>query len=239
MLYGIIGDIHSNYDALLAVVNDLHRSNIHKILCVGDIVGYAAEPVKCIDLIRELDCTVVAGNHDYAAIGKFPLTYFNHDAKDSILWTSKQLPSNQLEYLEHLPLVQELEGITIVHASLNRPEFFTYILSSLDAQRCFDLLNNPVCFFGHTHVPLAIYLNNENVHLDKGNCFQLQTMGKALVNVGSVGQPRDWDIRASYAVYDSSQKIVHVRRVKYDIHSAMHKIRIAGLPASNALRLME
>ncbi len=239
MIYGIIGDIHSNFDALMAVVEDISKAHIDKLLCVGDIIGYAAEPAKCIDLIRELNCTVVAGNHDYAAIGRFPLTYFNDDAKSSVLWTSKQLLRDQLDYLKNLPLVLELDDLTIVHASLNRPEFFTYILSSIDAQRCFDLLNNPVCFFGHTHVPLAIYLNNETVHLDKGNCFHLQTVEKALVNVGSVGQPRDWDIRASYAIYDSSQKTIQIKRVKYDIQSAMSKIRLAGLPAANALRLLE
>lgn len=239
MIYGIIGDIHSNYDALTAVVQRLQEEHVDKILCVGDIVGYAAEPAKCIDLIRELNCIVVAGNHDYATIGKFPMNYFHADARAAILWTIQQLSAEHMEFLENLPLVTELDGITLVHSSLNHPEFFDYILSAADAQRSFDLLKTPICFYGHTHIPLALFLDKGNIYIDRENTFNLSDKEKALINVGSVGQPRDWDLRASCAIYDTEKKIARLHRVKYNINDAVGKIYLAGLPGINALRLTE
>lgn len=238
LLYGVIGDIHSNYEALTAVVHELSGERVDRILCTGDIVGYAAEPIQCIDLIRELNCIVVAGNHDYAAVGKFPAGYFHADARTAILWTAKQLSEEYREFLKKLPLVVELNDITLVHASLNHPEFFDYITTGTEAQLNLDLLKTRICFYGHSHVPLAIFLEGGNIRVDKGGVFDLNNVEKSLINVGSVGQPRDWDIRASYAVYDDKKKVVQIKRVKYNIHDAVNKIYKAGLPEINALRLM-
>lgn len=238
MIYGIIGDVHSNYEALTAVVNELRGEHVDKILCTGDIIGYAAEPVHCIDLIRELNCIVVAGNHDYAAVGKFPVGYFHADARAAILWTAKQLSAEYIDFLKNLPLVVELNDITLVHASLNHPEFFDYITTGAEAQLNFDILKTPICFYGHSHVPLAIFWEGGNMRVDRGGVFNLHNVEKALINVGSVGQPRDWDIRASYALYDDEKKVVQIKRVKYNIHDAVNKIYMAGLPEINALRLM-
>lgn len=238
LLYGVIGDIHSNYEALTAVVHELHRERVDRILCTGDIVGYAAEPIQCIDLIRELNCIVVAGNHDYAAVGKFPAGYFHADARTAILWTAKQLPVDCRDFLKRLPLVVELNDITLVHASLNHPEFFDYITTGAEAQLNFDLLKTRICFYGHSHVPLAIFWEGGNIRVDKGGAFELNNAEKSLINVGSVGQPRDWDIRASYAIYDDEKNAVQIKRVKYNIHDAVNKIYKAGLPEINALRLM-
>ncbi|MCF6147109.1 MAG: metallophosphoesterase family protein [Candidatus Kuenenia sp.] len=237
MIYAIIGDIHSNYDALAAVADEIRKEHVDKIFCVGDVVGYAAEPNLCIDLTQQLCCKIVAGNHDYAVVGKFPVSYFNKAAKEAALWTSKQLSKSYKDYLLNMPLIEECNDITLVHASLNRPEFFDYITSFADAQLSFDILRTPLCFYGHTHVPSALFLNHGSIQLEKGHVFDLNNVEKALINVGSVGQPRDWDLRASYAIYDSEQKIVQIKRVKYDIHSAMEKIYKAGLPKENALRL--
>ncbi len=240
MIYGIIGDIHSNYDALTSVVNELKQEHVDKILCIGDIVGYAAEPARCIELVRELNCITVAGNHDYATVKKFPVEYFHVDARTAVLWTAEQLSEDYKHFLKNLPLVEELEGVTIVHASLNHPEFFDYITTVTDAQLCFDKLKTQVCFYGHTHVPLAIILDNRgSIHVDRGNVFDLNNVGKILVNVGSVGQPRDWDMRASCAIYDTDKKIATIKRVKYNINDAAGKVYLAGLPGVNALRLME
>lgn len=238
MIYGIIGDIHSNYDALSAVVQALRQENIDRVLCVGDIIGYAAEPAPCIDLVRDLNCISVAGNHDYAAVGKFPAEYFHNDARSAIVWTTKKLTHGYLDFLRSMPLVVELDGITMVHGSLNRPEFFDYITTGTDAQLSLDLLKTPICFYGHTHIPMCIYWENGLFHTDRGSVYHLKNAEKALVNVGSIGQSRDWDVRACFAIYDSEEKIVQIKRVKYDINSAVEKIYKAGLPSSNALRLI-
>lgn len=239
MIYGVIGDIHSNYDALTAVVHKLQEEHVDKVLCVGDIVGYAAEPAKCIDLIRELNCTAVAGNHDYAAVGKFPINYFHADARAAILWTIQQLSDEHIDYLKNLPLVTKLDSITLVHGSLNHPEFFDYILSAVDAQMSFDLLKTPICFYGHTHIPLALFLDKGNIYIDRENTLNINNREKVLINVGSVGQPRDWDLRASCAIYNTEENIVRIHRVKYNINDAVGKIYLAGLPGINALRLTE
>lgn len=238
MIYGVIGDIHSNCDALEAVIHELQQAHVDKVLCVGDIVGYAAEPTRCIDLVRELNCTVVAGNHDYAVVGKFPSNYFHSDARDAVLWTARCLSAEHMDFLKNLPLVEEVDGITLVHGSLNHPEFFDYIRTAVEAQLSFDLLKTPVCFFGHTHIPLVIYLEKGIIRVDKGPVFDLKKAEKALINVGSVGQSRDWDLRASCAIYDTDKMTVEIRRIKYNINSAVQKIYSAGLPAVNALRLM-
>lgn len=237
MIYAVLGDIHSNFDALTAVVDDLKKEQIDKVLCIGDIVGYAAEPVECIDLLRELDCITVAGNHDYATVSKFPVNYFNDDAKRAVQWTARQLSDVYINFLKGLSLVEEIDEITIVHGSLNHPEFFDYITTENDARLCFSKLRTPVCFYGHTHVPLAIFSTGDTIHVERGPIFKLNGFDKVLINVGSVGQPRDWDIRACYAVYDTEKKIVVIKRVKYNISSAIDKIYHAGLPKMNALRL--
>ncbi len=238
MIYGVLSDVHSNYEALTAVVNELREEHVDKILCAGDIIGYAAEPLQCIDLIRELNCTVVAGNHDYAAVGKFPAGYFHADARNAINWTAQQLSAEYKDFLKNLPLVVEQDGITLVHASLNHPEFFDYITSGSEAQLSFDILKTQICFYGHSHVPLAIFLENGSMRADKGGVFDLHDADKTLINVGSVGQPRDWDIRAAYALYDTEKKVVQIRRVKYNIQDAVNKIYKAGLPKINAQRLI-
>lgn len=238
MIYGVIGDIHNNYDALEAVIHELQQAHVDKMLCVGDIVGYAAEPARCIDLVRELSCAVVAGNHDYAVVGKFPSNYFHSDAREAVSWTARHLSDEHMDFLKKLPLVEEVDGITIVHGSLNHPEFFDYIRTAVEAQLSFDLLKTPVCFFGHTHIPLVIYLEKGIIRVDKGPVFDLKKAEKALINVGSVGQSRDWDLRASCAIYDTDKMTVEIRRIKYNINSAVQKIYSAGLPAVNALRLM-
>lgn len=237
MIYGIIGDIHSNYEALTAVVDELHKEHVDKVLCIGDIVGYAAEPARCIDLIRELNCTIVAGNHDYAVVGKFPLTYFNPDAKTTVLWTIEQLSDDYKDFLKNLPLVKEENNIVLVHASLNHPEFFDYITTGIDAQLTLDILKASICFYGHTHIPVAFLLKKGILHMERGPVIDLRNVDKAIINVGSVGQPRDWDLRSSFAIYNTEKKTVEIKRVKYNINDAIKKIYSACLPALNARRL--
>src|SRR3990172_3986 len=201
LIYGVMGDIHSNYDALMAVVDELRLEHLYKILFVLDI-------------------------------------YFHADARDAVVWTARQLSNEYLDFLKKMPLVEELDGITLVHGSLNHPEFFDYIRTVVDAQLSFDLLKTPICFYGHTHIPLVFYLKEGNIHVDRGHVFDVKKADKVLINVGSVGQSRDWDLRASCAIYDTDKMTVEIRRVKYNINRAVQKIYSACLPSLNALRLM-
>ena len=236
MRYGILGDIHGNYDALEAVLADIENENVDNLLCVGDIVGYGAEPSKCIETLRRLNCTTVAGNHDYAVVGKIGLQYFNDDAREGILWTRKHLSSEDFEYLVSLPITLEEDGYILVHGTLHLPEFFGYVLNYRDAELCFKAMHCRLCFMGHSHVPVT-FSCGEILNYSTSRRIALQNADKYLVNVGSVGQPRDHNPKAAYVIYDVEDKTIRVKRVDYNIESAAEKIRLSGLPIMNAERL--
>ncbi|MDP2943398.1 MAG: metallophosphoesterase family protein [Candidatus Omnitrophota bacterium] len=222
MRYAVFSDIHSNLEALEAVLEALRAEEADRYFCVGDIVGYAADPKACIKMIRELNCLTVCGNHDWAAVDLIDYSYFNVYARASVDWTKTQLDDSERDYLKGLPLKYEDEEITLVHGSLKRPEEFDYIFGEDDASRTLDLCRTKICFVGHTHSPAKF---------TEGS--------KRLVNVGSVGQPRDNDPRAAYCIYDTDTGTVEIKRVKYDIRKAMNKILGAGLPEPLAYRLLE
>lgn len=237
MRYGIIGDIHGNLDALEAVLEELNHQNVETILCIGDIVGYGAEPLECVQLLRRLGIESVAGNHDYAAAELLDITYFNETAKEAIRWTREQLDPETLRYLAELDLVKSFDSFVIVHSSLNEPANFEYILSWQEAQQSLDCLpEGKACFFGHSHVPLS-FLQGSNLLLTADPIVDLRPFEKALINVGSVGQPRDQNPEASTVVFDDEAKTVTRHRVAYDIESAAAKISKAGLPAVLGERL--
>ncbi|MEW6355568.1 MAG: metallophosphoesterase family protein [Planctomycetota bacterium] len=236
MKYAILGDIHGNLDALDVVLDCIEKEKVDEIACVGDIVGYAAEPSACVQRIRDLDCHVVAGNHDYAVLGKTDVSCFNPDALRSVLWTKEHLSKGDLDWLDSLPLTVEHEDFTLAHGTLHSPEYFDYIQTIYDAQLSFEKLDNRVCFLGHSHVPVTFFDVNPIIYtLD--NHIKLMPGQKALVNVGSVGQPRDQNPLAAYAIYDAGAEVVRIFRVEYDIDKAAEKIRKAGLPDFNAERL--
>lgn len=236
MRYGILGDIHGNYDALEAVISDIEKEKIDKLLCVGDIVGYGAEPSKCIETVRRLNCKTVAGNHDYAVTGKLGLECFNDDAREGVIWTREHLSDEDIEYLANLPIIIEEDGFTLVHGTLHYPELFGYILNYHDAELCFKAMHCRLCFMGHSHIPVTFFCG-EMLSYSTGRRIALQNANKFLVNVGSVGQPRDHNPKATYVIYDVEDKTIRVRRIDYDIESAAKKIRLFGLPIKNAERL--
>jgi predicted phosphodiesterase len=233
MRYAIISDIHSNFDALQAICNMLDKENIDKYLCLGDIVGYGAEPVECLERVQELcgeDGDVIAGNHDFAVAEKLNIDFFNTYAKEAVLWTRKRLEAKHKKFLASRDLVRVIEnGITLVHGTLNFPEMFDYIQTSYDAHLSLELLSSNVCFLGHSHVPVTFY-KGETVSFSMNPEIELSTGVKTLVNIGSVGQPRDENPMASCAIYDTEQHKIWIRRVEYDIESAASKIVAAGLP---------
>jgi len=236
--YAVIADIHANLHAFEAVLDDMKTQSIDRVLCLGDIVGYGANPVECLEIVRGFDAPlVVAGNHDWAVVGQVSVEYFNADARESVDWTRAQLSDEDVEYLKALELLEIDSNITIVHSNTFDPSYFDYIQTLYDVELTFQHMATRVGFVGHSHVPLMI--TDENDY----ECFlneqhHMQPGVRLVVNVGSVGQPRDMDTRACYAVYDDEHADVCLRRVDYDVHAAAACIQEAGLPPTNAARLL-
>jgi len=237
MRYALISDIHSNSEALEAVLKDAQEQKVQSYLCLGDIVGYGAEPSICVERVRGLNGIVIAGNHDYAVCGKTDTSYFNTYARKAVQWTSQQLSKEQLAYLENLPLVHESKDYCLAHGSLNGPENWEYILAEEDAMNSFELLKQNVLFVGHSHVPFIFTLENDQVSGSDPHDFTLKSGAKYIVNIGSVGQPRDMDNRSSYCIFDEEKASVQFRRIPYDFHRTQKKILDAKLPELLALRL--
>lgn len=237
--YAILGDVHANLVALEAVLADCREQGVTNYACVGDLVGYNAQPIPCLDRIREL-CgpNVVVGNHDFVCSRPDPLLGFHPLAKAVVLWTREQLDSERAEYLRLLPETRTVETFMMVHATLDDPLSWGYVFDKLEAEVSFSYQMAPVCFYGHSHVPTAF----EKAGIVRGGLYRnlLITPGrKYLINVGSVGQPRDGDPRAAYAIYDLAANTVELRRVPYDVAAAQKLIRDAGLPEQAAARLAQ
>lgn len=237
MRYAIFGDVHGNREALDAVLRDMEQARVDRRLCLGDIVGYGADPVGCLRGIRDLGIETVQGNHDSAAVGETPLDYFNPFAKRAVEWTAGRLGAEDAAWLKGLPLVRDCGGFTLVHSSLACPREWGYILDYEAAQRCFGLLSSRACFVGHSHVPLVFMEHDGAVTVRRAATAAIEHAARYIVNVGSVGQPRDGDPRAAYGVYDEGSGTVELRRVEYDIRAAQRGIVDAGLPEFLAVRL--
>jgi len=236
MRYALIGDIHGNLEALESVMASIDQENIDQILCSGDIVGYGANPVECIDIVRQRCKKVVAGNHDYAAIGLTDVDYFNPFAKDALIWTSERLSEKEITYLASLKLVEREDHFTIVHATLNNPKEWGYILNTFDAASHLELQVDSICFIGHSHCPV-VYMKRENFISGHRFISKIEQNCAYVINIGSVGQSRDGDPRACYVVYDMEMQTLKLKRVEYDIARAQNKIMTAGLPQILADRL--
>jgi len=234
--YGIFGDIHGNYDALAAVIKFLDEQGADVLLCTGDVVGYGAEPSQCIQSVRERCVVCLAGNHDHAACGKLDTEYFNIFARQVASWTRQHLSEQEREWLAGLPFVCHFEEFTLAHGSAHSPEVFNYITTIFDAELSFECLDKALLFYGHTHIPLAFFDTDPMIYSLEQE-IHVNAEGKTLINVGSVGQPRDEDPRASCALYDSDEQVVRLHRVTYDVRLAGQKIVDAGLPEALALRL--
>jgi len=235
-IYAIISDIHSNWEALGAVLKDAASRGVTNYACLGDVVGYNANPVECLEKIRELGCTTVSGNHDHYCSFDDDLTGFHPIAADAVDWTRKQLSAEQQIFLADLRLVERVENFTIVHSTLDMPEMWGYVFESLEAEASFNYQMTTVCFFGHTHVPL-VFVKGDDISGGSYSRLKVDVEKKYFVNVGSIGQPRDGDPRASYAIYNLESQEIELRRVEYDIAATQVKIRAAGLPERLAARL--
>ena len=244
MRIGVLGDIHSNLEALTAVVDQMreHEAIDHWVQ-VGDIVGYGADPRPCVDLVRELGCVVSIGNHDAAVVGRLDTDYFNTYARQAIDWTRDQLDQPYLDYLADLPLFVEHENYTVVHGTMHMPEQFGYVISAVEAVESMARQTTRIAFVGHSHVPAAYFQRADREPeqleyvLKEEFEVNIAEFSRTLANVGSVGQPRDEDKRAAYCVYDTETADLSVRRVHYDVATTQAKIREAGLPSVLADRL--
>ena len=240
MRYALLSDIHSNREAFTAVTQALAGDNTDACLFVGDLVGYGADPRACIaDLTAMKPRILVAGNHDWGVLELLGMDYFNEYAAAAAGWTKKALRPKELEYLKSFKLMHQDEKMTIVHGSLNQPAKFNYILDAEDAFMSLRLSPTPVCFVGHSHAPGIFWLEGSTVHASDVGRVTMDAGRKYLVNVGSVGQPRDGDPRACYAIYDDKAGTIEIKRVSYDVEKAQAKITKAGLPVWLAARLAE
>ncbi|NLB60581.1 MAG: metallophosphoesterase family protein [Lentisphaerae bacterium] len=235
-IYGILSDIHGNWEGLTAVLQDAHEQGVTHYVCLGDIVGYNANPAECLEKIRELNCISVCGNHDHYCSFDDDLTGFHPLAADAVDWTRRQLSAEQQNFLADLKLVQRVENFTIVHSTLDMPEMWGYVFESLEAEASFTYQMTTVCFYGHTHVPLAFEKGSDLV-AGAYERIKLSLGKKYFINAGSIGQPRDGDPRAGYVIFDMAKKEIVLRRVPYDVALAQKKIRQAGLPERLAARL--
>lgn len=238
MRYGIFSDIHGNLEALKAVLEELDRRQVDMLICLGDLVGYGPDPNECIELVRECADVVLAGNHDYAAIGRVDTTYFNLYARQAVDWTARALTPESRAYLESLPLKEEIDDFTVVHATPEDPERWDYLTSIGDALRNFSTFRGQACFIGHSHVPIIVaLLANGECTVERSTPFKFREGERYIINVGSVGQPRDTDPHAAFATYDDEERVYELCRVPYDIEATQRKILDAGLPFFLAERL--
>lgn len=237
MRYAILSDIHGNLPALRAVLADA-EGRADGVLCLGDTVGYGAEPRLCVELVAQRAAAVVGGNHEYAVAGLLDLAWFNRYARAAAEWTQEQLDDDHRAYIRGLPLTAEVGDATLVHASPRHPEEWDYLVTAGDGFEAFGAFATRYCFVGHSHVPGVWSLGSSGPEHDATAADVTAAHGRRyLVNVGSVGQPRDRDPRAAYALWDADAGHVAIRRVPYDVKAARASIEAAGLPRFLADRL--
>lgn len=236
MRCAILADIHANLQALEAVVADAIEYGCSEFHCLGDVVGYNANPVECLEIVQSLPGSCVMGNHDEAAAGGDSLANFSRVAATSLLWTREQLDQSHKEWLFSLRISRQIRRTTLVHATLDSPSSWAYVRSTGDAELSLACQRTQICFFGHTHVP-GIFVQGAPEMLPVGG-GRLTMNKKMFINAGSVGQPRDGDWRAAYLIHDEDSEEVWLRRVEYDAQGARNAVLRAGLPEKLAERLL-
>jgi len=240
MRYCIFSDVHGNREAFEAVLGAVSSEGVDGYLFLGDVVGYGADPQECVKMLQRLKpVSVLAGNHEWGVLDLLDIGYFNEDARAAILWTRSVMPQEALEYMRSFELVRRDGDLILVHGSLDQPEEFNYVLDEASAALTLKLSQAPLCFLGHSHVSAFYHLDQGKAVYQPGPKIRCAPGNKYLINVGSVGQPRDGDPRAAYVIYDDKESVAEIKRVPYDIKTAQDKIVKAGLPPWLASRLTE
>jgi predicted phosphodiesterase len=235
----VISDIHANLTALEAVLTD--AGTFDEVWCLGDLVGYGPDPNECIELIKTLpNLHCLVGNHDHAALGLIPISRFNQDAQSGIKWTMEVLTQEHKDYLQSLPAIITLENFTLAHGSPREP-IWEYILDVHLAEANFGLIKTDFCLVGHSHLPLIFFRSDHQdftipIAPHENEPFQLEP--RMILNPGSVGQPRDLDPRAAYAILDLEDQTWELNRTSYDITDVQLRILQSGLPERHATRLV-
>ena len=240
MRYLVLSDIHSNLEAFQAVLDD--AGPVDEVWCLGDVVGYGPDPNACVQLLRSHEHRCIAGNHDWATLGKLNLADFNRDAREANLWNREQLSTRSLAYLEALPEVLVEGQFTLAHGSPRHP-IWEYVVHPRVALEAFGFFDTQVCLVGHTHLPAIFRLQTD----DERNTLDVLAVAvgeplslgeeRLIINPGSVGQPRDGDPRASYAILDLDARTVEHRRVAYPVEVTQAKMREHDLPRRLVVRL--
>ena len=238
MKFAVISDIHANLEALSAVLKDCEQQKVDKIHCLGDVVGYGCNPSECLDLVAR-NCEVkLLGNHEYMVLDLISENFANSVARASMEWTQKQIGDIELSILEDFTVDAVIDDLYFVHSSPRNPEEWNYILTAAEANEAFEDLRHSCCFIGHTHLPM-IYLERTDKlpRVQNGHDILMDADYRYIINVGSVGQPRDEDPRASYVIFDSKTLDLKFQRVAYDIAATQQKMTEANLPKMLVERL--
>ena len=239
MKIGIISDIHSNLEALVTAFDWLDANGYEHVVCLGDVVGYGADPNPCCELLQERSDVTLLGNHDAAVIGVMDISYYYAAAKEAIFWTRAQLSKKNFTWLYGLPYTYVRDNAAYFHSAPIRPSGFYYVVQTKDAlahTAIYDKLKT-WNFVGHSHLPNQYMINEEKAKDITGRKLKAKPDRKFIINVGSVGQPRDHDNRLCFGAFDTEAQTFEHIRLEYDVASAADKISKAGLDKKFAKRL--
>jgi predicted phosphodiesterase len=231
MRIAIISDIHSNLEALNSAFETIDTQRVDDIVCLGDVVGYGANPNECLSLVRSRCSMILQGNHDAAAVDLAVANTFTLNAQLSAIWTFGALFTENKDFLRSLPQMKPRGEILFSHASPFEPEEWHYVISEFDTREAFQSFTERVCFIGHSHIPV--------IFSERGKVPAISPSGRFIVNVGSIGQPRDANPNLSFGIFDTDSWSYQNMRVGYDVDAAAEKIRKAGLPRALAERLYQ
>jgi predicted phosphodiesterase len=231
MTFALISDIHGNLEALEAVLREIDKLKVDMICCLGDVIGYGSNPNECLDLVDRNCMIKLVGNHEYSSMGLLPMDNLNKVARTSASWTTAQLDDRSMSIINRFTMDATVDNSYLVHSSPFEPAKWHYILGQHEADQAFKHLNTQICFYGHSHLPMIFAESAGGEHrCQVGHSFQPDEETRYLINIGSVGQPRDNDPRACYVTFDSAEVDVVYHRVEYDIQRTQTKMQEAELP---------
>lgn len=238
MVFLIVSDLHSNVESLQEFIRLSKKIPHDKVICLGDIVGYNANPNEVVDWVRENTDLALAGNHDYAVVEKTDTSYFNSYALKACEWTREALTMENFKYLQSLPAMEKKYRITWAHSSPYEPEEWHYITNPYDGVDNFPAFDTQLCFVGHTHRPLILKQEPDgNIEAGLSEEYEVKPDSRYIINVGSLGQPRDGNPQASFVSYDTETRLLKFHRFDYDMEATQEKIHDEGLPTFLADRL--